>query len=103
MSCIHYTSPLTASFQLDTQTVPYLTKAHLFPMMLADVADMSRFDPAQLLRFTLTVAKNYRPLPYHNWEHAFHVAQFGHAILRGAPEHFPETEVRNYTNSNSLV
>uniref|UniRef100_A0A0K0F5E4 Phosphodiesterase n=1 Tax=Strongyloides venezuelensis TaxID=75913 RepID=A0A0K0F5E4_STRVS len=33
-----------------------------------------RFDPDDLIRFTLTVRKNYRKVPYHNWQHGFTVA-----------------------------
>uniref|UniRef100_A0A0N4ZF26 Phosphodiesterase n=1 Tax=Parastrongyloides trichosuri TaxID=131310 RepID=A0A0N4ZF26_PARTI len=34
-----------------------------------------RFDGDDLIRFTLTVRKNYRKVPYHNWQHGFTVAQ----------------------------
>ena len=69
------------SFQLETLDIPYHIKVHLFPVMLTSLCDTSHFNVDQLLKFTLTVAKNYRTVPYHNWDHAFHVAQFAHAIL----------------------
>ena len=34
-----------------------------------------------LIRFLLTVQRNYRDVPYHNWRHAFNVAQVMFAIL----------------------
>ncbi|XP_066902713.1 dual 3',5'-cyclic-AMP and -GMP phosphodiesterase 11A [Halyomorpha halys] len=36
-----------------------------------------------LYRFLMTVKKNYRDVPYHNWKHAFNVAQVMFAILMG--------------------
>jgi hypothetical protein len=33
-----------------------------------------RMDVKKLYRFMLTVRKNYRPVPYHNWPHGWHVA-----------------------------
>ena len=39
--------------------------------------------PLQVLcRWVLTVKKNYRPVTYHNWRHAFNVAQMMFAILK---------------------
>ncbi|GIY30926.1 dual 3',5'-cyclic-AMP and -GMP phosphodiesterase 11 [Caerostris extrusa] len=35
-----------------------------------------------LCRWLLSVRKNYRPVAYHNWRHAFNVAQMMFAILR---------------------
>jgi hypothetical protein len=34
-----------------------------------------------LYRFLITVKRNYRDVPYHNWRHAFNVAQVMFAIL----------------------
>mgnify|MGYP002715710600 CR=1 FL=1 len=34
-----------------------------------------------LYRFLITVKKNYRDVPYHNWRHAFNVSQVMFAIL----------------------
>ncbi|KAL1122469.1 hypothetical protein AAG570_002800 [Ranatra chinensis] len=36
-----------------------------------------------LYRFLMTIKKNYRDVPYHNWRHAFNVAQVMFAILMG--------------------
>lgn len=34
-----------------------------------------------LYRFLITVKRNYRDVPYHNWRHAFNVAQVMFAIM----------------------
>ena len=44
-------------------------------------------------RFILTVAKNYRPVPYHSWLHAFWVAQSMYAAINSHLPLFPEIEV----------
>ncbi|XP_050525696.1 dual 3',5'-cyclic-AMP and -GMP phosphodiesterase 11A-like [Daktulosphaira vitifoliae] len=36
-----------------------------------------------LYRFLITVKRNYRDVPYHNWRHAFNVAQVMFAIMMG--------------------
>ena len=46
-----------------------------------------------LVRFTLTVRKNYRNVPYHNWTHAFTVAQTMHMIIKRAGEAISPFEV----------
>lgn len=53
-----------------------------------------RFDCETLMRFTLTVRKNYRQVPYHNWSHAFSVAHAMYVILKGSTHHFTHEEVR---------
>jgi len=35
---------------------------------------VAKFDSDDLYRFTLTVRKNYRKVPYHNWAHGYSVA-----------------------------
>ncbi|KAG8199264.1 hypothetical protein JTE90_003687 [Oedothorax gibbosus] len=49
---------------------------------LPTVENCSKIDPDSLARFTLTVRKNYRRVPYHNWSHGFCVANSVYAILR---------------------
>ena len=49
-------------------------------------------------RFILTVAKNYRPVPYHSWLHAFWVAQSMYAAINSHLPLFPEIEVNFQTN-----
>ena len=43
-----------------------------------------RFDGETLMRFVLTIKKNYRKVPYHNWNHAFSVAHSMYAMLKTA-------------------
>ncbi|KAI6180281.1 Phosphodiesterase [Aphelenchoides besseyi] len=45
-------------------------------------SDFLRFDHDDLIRFTLTVRKNYRKVPYHNWQHGFTVAHAMFVFLR---------------------
>ncbi|KAK2149571.1 hypothetical protein LSH36_446g02072 [Paralvinella palmiformis] len=66
-----------------------------------------------LYRFTLTVRKNYRHVPYHNWEHAFSVAHAMFTIIKTTEHVFTPLEClclfvacvchdvdhRGYTNS----
>ena len=53
----------------------------------------SRFDLDELWRFVLTVRKNYRKVPYHNWTHAFAVAHCMYLVIRSAEEKFSALEV----------
>ncbi|XP_041484110.1 probable 3',5'-cyclic phosphodiesterase pde-5 isoform X2 [Lytechinus variegatus] len=41
-----------------------------------------RFDYDELCRFILTVRKNYRRVPYHNWTHAFSVAHSVYTMIK---------------------
>ncbi|XP_076463269.1 putative 3',5'-cyclic phosphodiesterase pde-5 isoform X2 [Babylonia areolata] len=41
-----------------------------------------RYDLDDLMRFTLTVRKNYRNVPYHNWVHAFSVAHSMYTVIK---------------------
>lgn len=45
-----------------------------------------RFDYDELCRFILTVRKNYRKVPYHNWTHAFSVAHSVYTIIKTCDE-----------------
>uniref|UniRef100_A0A0N5AIG2 Phosphodiesterase n=1 Tax=Syphacia muris TaxID=451379 RepID=A0A0N5AIG2_9BILA len=45
-------------------------------------ATSSRYDEDDLIRFVLTVRKNYRRVAYHNWTHGWTVAQAMFALLR---------------------
>ncbi|UYV79496.1 hypothetical protein LAZ67_17002900, partial [Cordylochernes scorpioides] len=51
-----------------------------------------RLDPDCVARFTLTVRKNYRRVPYHNWGHGFAVANAGYAFINACPQIFNELE-----------
>ncbi|XP_054274469.1 probable 3',5'-cyclic phosphodiesterase pde-5 isoform X2 [Macrosteles quadrilineatus] len=53
--------------------------------MFIDLFGLSRFDKDNLIKFTLTVKKNYRRVPYHNWSHGFSVANSMYAIIKHSP------------------
>ncbi|XP_017486672.1 PREDICTED: dual 3',5'-cyclic-AMP and -GMP phosphodiesterase 11A-like [Rhagoletis zephyria] len=46
-----------------------------------DLIERFHIDYKVLCKWILSVRKNYRPVLYHNWRHAFNVAQFLYAIL----------------------
>ncbi|GAB6031988.1 hypothetical protein CHUAL_010366 [Chamberlinius hualienensis] len=52
--------------------------------MFIDLNLLNRFKIRMetLLRWLVTVRKNYRAIPYHNWRHAFNVAQVMFTILK---------------------
>ena len=54
-----------------------------------------RFGVDELWRFVLTVKKNYRDVPYHNWTHAFAVAHSMYLVIRSGNEKFTALEVRS--------
>ena len=46
------------------------------------------FDSEVLVRFFLTIRRNYREVPYHNWNHAFEVAHAMFCILKSGSHQF---------------
>ncbi|XP_063089153.1 cAMP and cAMP-inhibited cGMP 3',5'-cyclic phosphodiesterase 10A isoform X2 [Cavia porcellus] len=50
------------------------------------------FDLEKLCRFIMSVKKNYRRVPYHNWKHAVTVAHCMYAILKNNHSLFTELE-----------
>ncbi|XP_048759916.1 probable 3',5'-cyclic phosphodiesterase pde-5 isoform X5 [Ostrea edulis] len=61
--------------------------------MMRDIFEMhSQFDLDDMIRFTLTVRKNYRNVPYHNWAHAFSVAHAMFAVIKTSQHHFTPIE-----------
>ncbi|CAL8109890.1 unnamed protein product [Orchesella dallaii] len=65
--------------------------------MFLDLGLVTKFkmDYATVIRWLLTVQRNYRNVPYHNWRHAFNVAQVMFAVLTSCEmkDTFPELEV----------
>jgi len=57
-------------------------KVHYTLYMFIDLFGLTRFEVDPLYRFVLTVKKNYRRVPYHNWTHGFTVAHCMYAILK---------------------
>ena len=80
---------------IKTSVLSLDVKAQLAVAMFTDLMDGNQFqfDQDCLLRFTLTVAKNYRGEEYHNWDHAFSVAHCMYWLIKGAPERFSDLEV----------
>lgn len=60
--------------------------------MFNDLFGECLFDQSCLLKFILTVRKNYRRVPYHNWTHGFSVANSIYCILKCSPEVFKRNE-----------
>ncbi|XP_039204854.1 cAMP and cAMP-inhibited cGMP 3',5'-cyclic phosphodiesterase 10A isoform X2 [Crotalus tigris] len=52
------------------------------------------FDLEKLCRFTMSVKKNYRRVPYHNWKHAITVAHCMYVILQHNHKTFTDLERR---------
>lgn len=61
--------------------------------MFKDMFGFNRFDQKNLMRFVLTVKKNYRRVPYHNWTHGFSVANSMYAIIKNSKTLFRPNEV----------
>ena len=66
---------------------------HLFIHMIHDLFGKNKFDIKILCRFILTVKKNYRPIPFHNWHHAIQVAHTLYYILKDNKKIFTMNEM----------
>ena len=66
--------------------------------MFTDLFGLATFERENLYRFTLTVKKNYRRVPYHNWTHGFNVANCMYAVLKRAKGIFSRNEVSSFIN-----
>lgn len=80
-------------FHFNVFDIDDLEKARHAVFMFKDLFGLSRFDEDSLIRFTLTVRKNYRRVPYHNWTHGFSVANTMYAIIKHSGGVFREEEV----------
>uniref|UniRef100_A0A6M2DJ87 Phosphodiesterase n=1 Tax=Xenopsylla cheopis TaxID=163159 RepID=A0A6M2DJ87_XENCH len=60
--------------------------------MFIDIFGLNRFELNSLIRFTLTVKKNYRRVPYHNWTHGFSVANTMYCIIKNSRNVFRPNE-----------
>ncbi|KAK5637888.1 hypothetical protein RI129_000191 [Pyrocoelia pectoralis] len=67
-------------------------KARFAIYMFTDLFGLTRFDEQSLLRFVLTVKKNYRRVPYHNWSHGFSVAHCMYCIIKNSGTVFRSNE-----------
>lgn len=68
-------------------------KAQQAIYMFKDLFGLQRFDYNCIIRFTLTVKKNYRHVPYHNWTHGFSVANSMYTIIKHSKGAFRPNEV----------
>eukprot|EP00062_Callorhinchus_milii_P009607 gi/632953606/ref/XP_007892515.1/ PREDICTED: cAMP and cAMP-inhibited cGMP 3',5'-cyclic phosphodiesterase 10A isoform X2 [Callorhinchus milii] len=64
----------------------------IFVYMVHNSCGKSSFELEKLCRFTMSVRKNYRRVPYHNWKHAVTVAHCMYAILQKIQGPFTELE-----------
>ncbi|TNM99849.1 hypothetical protein fugu_012882 [Takifugu bimaculatus] len=64
----------------------------VFIYMVHNSCGKSSFELEKLCRFTMSVRKNYRRVPYHNWKHAVTVAHCMYAILQKTSGIFTELE-----------
>ncbi|XP_073690366.1 cAMP and cAMP-inhibited cGMP 3',5'-cyclic phosphodiesterase 10A [Garra rufa] len=64
----------------------------IFVYMIHNSCGKSSFELEKLCRFTMSVRKNYRRVPYHNWKHAVTVAHCMYAILQKTTGIFTELE-----------
>ncbi|XP_073974523.1 probable 3',5'-cyclic phosphodiesterase pde-5 isoform X2 [Rhodnius prolixus] len=74
-------------FELDDER-----KVRQAVFMFRDLFGLARFDRDSLIRFILTVKKNYRRVPYHNWTHGFSVANSMYAIIKHSNGTFTSNE-----------
>ncbi|XP_030234934.1 cAMP and cAMP-inhibited cGMP 3',5'-cyclic phosphodiesterase 10A isoform X1 [Gadus morhua] len=64
----------------------------VFVYMVHSSCGKTSFELEKLCRFTMSVRKNYRRVPYHNWKHAVTVAHCMYAILQKTTGIFTELE-----------
>ncbi|KAL4717596.1 hypothetical protein ACJJTC_000745 [Scirpophaga incertulas] len=69
-------------FRLDPYKLDEFQKCKSVIRMFDDLFDMSKFDVMTVTRFVLTVKKNYRTVPYHNFDHGWSVAHAMYVILK---------------------
>ncbi|NXX10563.1 PDE10 phosphodiesterase, partial [Podargus strigoides] len=65
----------------------------IFVYMVHQSCGTACFELEKLCRFTMSVKKNYRRVPYHNWKHAVTVAHCMYAILQNNQGLFTDLEV----------
>uniref|UniRef100_A0A8C7Z0I6 Phosphodiesterase n=1 Tax=Oryzias sinensis TaxID=183150 RepID=A0A8C7Z0I6_9TELE len=79
------------TFQFDISPFEEIWPA-VFIYMVHNSCGENSFELEKLCRFTMSVRKNYRRVPYHNWKHAVTVAHCMYAILQKTPNSFTELE-----------
>ncbi|XP_071150498.1 probable 3',5'-cyclic phosphodiesterase pde-5 isoform X9 [Mytilus edulis] len=71
--------------------VLYMMK-DIFSMATKKNENEKRYDLDDMIRFTMTVKKNYRNVPYHNWAHAFSVAHAVYTVIKTTKHSFSPVE-----------
>ncbi|XP_063242664.1 probable 3',5'-cyclic phosphodiesterase pde-5 isoform X2 [Bacillus rossius redtenbacheri] len=84
--------PAIDDYYLDVFSLDDLQKARHAVYMFKDLFGLARFDGDSVVRFALTVRKNYRRVPYHNWTHGFSVANSTYSIIKHSPGAFTTYE-----------
>lgn len=69
-------------FYLDPFKLDEFQKCKCVITMFSDLFDLANFDLSTLTRFVLTVKKNYRTVPYHNFDHGWTVAHSMYVMLK---------------------
>ncbi|XP_052746678.1 probable 3',5'-cyclic phosphodiesterase pde-5 isoform X2 [Bicyclus anynana] len=73
-------------FYLDPYEFDHLQKCKAVITMFDDLFGLSSFDSMTVTKFILTVKKNYRTVPYHNFDHGWSVAHAMYVILKNDHE-----------------
>ncbi|KAL5968128.1 putative 3'5'-cyclic phosphodiesterase pde-5, partial [Taenia solium] len=81
------TEPLFSPWHMPDEEMPAV-----FIYMVHDVIGKSVIDLQTLIRFTLTVRKNYRDVIYHNWYHGFSVAHGAYVEIKREDCNFTQVE-----------
>ncbi|XP_041358670.1 probable 3',5'-cyclic phosphodiesterase pde-5 isoform X2 [Gigantopelta aegis] len=83
---------VVTQYEFSPWGVSYEDKPVFVLHMFKDLFSSMRFDTSDLIRFTLTVRKNYRNVPYHNWVHAFSVAHSMYTVIKTTAHEFTPLE-----------
>jgi len=81
-----------ASFSYYATGLSDMEKVKKALFMFVDLFGLDRFEKDTLVRFFITVKKNYRSVAYHNWAHGFHVANSIYSMLKNSPGVFNPLE-----------
>ncbi|CAG9558101.1 unnamed protein product [Danaus chrysippus] len=70
------------NFYFDPYKLGDIQKCKAVITMFDDLFELSKFDFMTITRFILTVKKNYRAVPYHNFDHGWSVAHAMYVIIK---------------------
>lgn len=87
------TVPMIDNYYFNPFDYDEIGKVKCAVYMFIDLFGLQRFDKNSLIRFTLTIRKNYRRVPYHNWSHGFSVANTMYTIIKNSVDAFRSNEV----------